>query len=161
MGSTRMVRPSENSDDEGEEERTFRIPAQQNKKPTVPSTKRETAEKAETVNSNPDAFSSLLSTLEKMLGRIEGALTNQSVSSVSQHGRGPSSNASPGRETRVCFYCKFPGHLIKDCRKRKSAMQSGTRGQFSASPGQQAESVVPVRSELTSGTAAHARPASN
>ena len=58
-----------------------------------------------------------------------------------RHGPETALSATPGRghppgrptgaarkEDRTCFYCKKPGHLKADCRKRKTDQARGTRG---------------------------------
>jgi len=61
------------------------------------------------------------------------------------------SRADAGRERQVCSYCKFPGHVVKDCKKKKAALGALANDAVQ----QQAMALVAAMEALKSGTAAH------
>jgi hypothetical protein len=70
-------------------------------------------------------------THEELLEAMKRVWNNKNNSNGPANNRGRQGNGRGGnsnqgnRETRTCFYCKKPGHLIKDCRAKARADNGG------------------------------------
>lgn len=78
---------------------------------------------------------------------LDAALTAQGPAGTGGRIGGGFDGGRRQPETRICYYCKKPGHIARECRKKKRDLQGGPRGQQHGQTGQQRPHVALTAAE--------------